>query len=1266
MGYRVTNNMMQSLLMNDMHKNLNKLLDIQQQLTTQRKYSSASQNPNAVTKGMSLDTMMTEGTQYKKNLQDAITWLKFTDSALGSINDVFQRVRELAVYAGDGALEDVDLAAIAEELKALKEEIMSYANSTIAGEYLFAGLMTSTLPFSLVNGEVVYNGNDYTLNWEFARQQTGQVSVTGSDIFPENEATYSLKGIEVPLDFEWSGRGEILEFKVGWRTVKVRIPEKWTDENIDSLADPTDYNRYRDSGELEGYSLQEIADLINNSTEMGDVGKLLKASVVTDADRGVQYLVIKSHTGESVQLTSWPETDLPALSQGVMGAAYGPIGRTAAVDGTLSFRFGLNTVYDVDVEAGDSLADIAQKLNDLPDGKLWASYKNDGANEWIDIVARETGDQFTLETTGGAVSLFAPQMVTASSQESSGTHSATTNAYSAAYDFSALSGGSLVIRQGNQTYTINTSAGNTLGDIAGAINTDLNPPFTAKIENGALVIESQNDTAFEVTAIGGLVPLFSDGAAAKSGTKADDQGYYTLETKDIPAGFVLPGVESGLSFTYDGENYFVPLNGNEDMDDIAAALQAALDVAAAGATPAPKVTVKTDVGENGVEVQRLVVETDKQIVLSGFGGAADVIGTNTVGSEAISVNSDHTHIGFAALMGMETAVKSTELTVGENDTFDTTTDPLHIKFVSGSNSGEVFINDLQSMTLEDLAKRINGVCGSWLQAVVEIDEPDGTTPSADPLNNSQDNQEKATARLVLRTLDGEPFAIYDGPGQDGAPAADYAQLLGINTALMGESMDPNGLVTYPDAAGGSSFEESMPAILEVTVGDKVFTVKVCKNNCPTAEKVAAAIVRQVNEQYGSTLLAWDANDIKNDPNGGTFALYAVTGEPLRVVDKGYGDPRYSDFTGGVAMQLGIAAGITTSANLDYNDTYGDGLIRISTPGHTIEVPVLANDTLHSLANRIRDYAGEWLDVSFASTEVGSGPGITNNGTVNLTIAAKDGSAVTVFDIEGSVASQIGLDTGVVGTADLTKTNFPVAGDYSDDATLTITVNGASHTIDLIDTSVTPPQALVNSVEDLADLINTRFQGQDIRAEVLVTKDANGVVTGKRLALSSPKGYTFTLSGTGTIGGTAVPERFGFVSGQPSPNGDTTPFNQQTTVRTGNNVKQTNFFGVMDNLISTVEAGNVDGLSDIMLSKLDDWMANLLKNRAQVGALINRYTTTESRYTANNTSYTELYTQVVGVDLAEVITNYEMAMGIYEASLAAIARIMQPTLLDFLR
>ncbi|MDR1509557.1 MAG: flagellar hook-associated protein FlgL [Synergistaceae bacterium] len=1282
MTYRVTNSMMQSLMLNDMHTNLNKLLDIQQQLSTQRKYQYASQNPHAVTKGMNIETMMTETEQYISNLQDAVSWLKFTDDALGDMNDMFVRVRELAVNGGDGGLEDVDRAAIGEELRQLKEAFISVANSTIGGEYLFSGLKTGTIPFAVgESGDVVYNGNNYALFWEFARQQTGKVSLTGREVFPIDETTNRLKGIEVPMDFQWSGRSEILEFKVGWKTVKVRIPEDWTDEIANGLTDTSDYNRFRDPGEpLEGLSLDDIANIINSSEEMGDVSQLLKATVVKDYDRGVQYLQIQSLTGEPVRLTSWPETDPINAAQGIKGAAYGSAGRAASAAGQVSVRFGDNSLYTVDVAKGETLQDIASKLNSLPDGRVWAAYKTDGTNEWIDIAGRNPDDYYSLTTTGGAAALFATEMTTALSKKTGNEQIVSSNVFDAA--FSTIADGTLTIRQGVDTYDIPITVGSGIAAVVAAVMSAGIPGMTAS-ENpiGALEITSSGEQ-FSVTASGGLVPLYSDGVYGASNAQVNSDGKFALETKPLPLDFELDisaGTTNALEFEYDGVKYWMDLIGGisglpspASLNDVAAYLETELNnvMSGLGLTADFTVTVETGLDENGAGSQWMRIETSNgAFKLSGFGGAADILSSFIVGSMPIADNADHTHIGFAAMMQMETSLTSTEISVADTG-WDATAagNAVHLNFVSGNKHAEVFIADDAGLTLESLAARINSVCGDWLQAVVETDAPDGVSPIIDPLDNSGDNSEGATRRLVLRTIDGEPFAVYDGQGKNGVGAGSYADLLGVNTALTIENIllwdtaanspVPGG---YP-SDGAGFFDENMPAILKVTVGDREYEVKVCKNNRYTGELVAKAIVDQVNEQYGGALLAVGENTPPTAAGASTFSVYALSGEPLRVVDAAYGDPRFQEYTGGIASQLGISAGLTTSGAMTDTTTFGPGVIRISAPGHTVDVPVLAGEDLYIIANRIRDYAGSWLDVSFYDSNIKPA-----GGTVSMSLAAKDGSAVSVYDVNGDAAWNMGLDTGLVGAADLSGFNF---GTLSDDATLSITVNGATHTIDLTDNSASPPTPAVNNAEELAALINTRFQAQDIRAEVLVTKDASGNVTMKRLAIWSPKGYTFEIDGTGTDGTDNIPDAFGFAAalGNASSknHGGSGPFNQVVTHRTGNNQYDIDFFGVLDNLINTVEGGNVDGISDTMISQLDKWLSTLLKCRAQDGALTNRYDTAVYRMTSNNTNYTDLYTQTVGVDLAEAITNFQMASGIYEAGLAAIARLLQPSLLDFLR
>ena len=58
--------------------------------------------------------------------------------------------------------------------------------------------------------------------------------------------------------------------------------------------------------------------------------------------------------------------------------------------------------------------------------------------------------------------------------------------------------------------------------------------------------------------------------------------------------------------------------------------------------------------------------------------------------------------------------------------------------------------------------------------------------------------------------------------------------------------------------------------------------------------------------------------------------------------------------------------------------------------------------------------------------------------------------------------------------------------------------------------------------------------------------------------------------------------------------------------------------------------------------------------------------TVSRLDANEVDYLELLNNTEGIDLAELITELKMEESIYRASLSVGARIIQPTLVDFLR
>ncbi|MBP1931502.1 flagellar hook-associated protein FlgL [Ammoniphilus resinae] len=85
-----------------------------------------------------------------------------------------------------------------------------------------------------------------------------------------------------------------------------------------------------------------------------------------------------------------------------------------------------------------------------------------------------------------------------------------------------------------------------------------------------------------------------------------------------------------------------------------------------------------------------------------------------------------------------------------------------------------------------------------------------------------------------------------------------------------------------------------------------------------------------------------------------------------------------------------------------------------------------------------------------------------------------------------------------------------------------------------------------------------------------------------------------------------------------------------------------------------------------LDGLDQQMDNLLKERAVVGANMSRMEMMISRLDKTEVTTTKLLSDTEDVDVAQVITELTAQENVHRAALSAGSRIIQPTLVDFLR
>lgn len=104
---------------------------------------------------------------------------------------------------------------------------------------------------------------------------------------------------------------------------------------------------------------------------------------------------------------------------------------------------------------------------------------------------------------------------------------------------------------------------------------------------------------------------------------------------------------------------------------------------------------------------------------------------------------------------------------------------------------------------------------------------------------------------------------------------------------------------------------------------------------------------------------------------------------------------------------------------------------------------------------------------------------------------------------------------------------------------------------------------------------------------------------------------------------------------------------------------------LENLYTNLTNGNSAAISTNDISAIDDALNINIRNRAEIGAKVNRLDLTVNRLEDEKLHSQELLSKNEDVDIAEVITELKMQESVYRASLAVGARIMQPTLVDFL-
>ncbi len=187
---RISTGMLFDHGVNTINRQWSTLLHLQQQVATGRRVLTPADDPVGAARALEVEQSKNVNAQFATNQQNAKAALGLEEAQLTSISELFARIKELTVQAGNAALAAGDRQSIAHELRARYDELLGLANAADGqGQYLFSGYMGATKPFGgtvdflNAGNEILYAGDDGQRKLQVAATRHLEISDSGRDVF---------------------------------------------------------------------------------------------------------------------------------------------------------------------------------------------------------------------------------------------------------------------------------------------------------------------------------------------------------------------------------------------------------------------------------------------------------------------------------------------------------------------------------------------------------------------------------------------------------------------------------------------------------------------------------------------------------------------------------------------------------------------------------------------------------------------------------------------------------------------------------------------------------------------------------------------------------------------------------------------------------------------------------------------------------------------------------------------------------------------------
>jgi flagellar hook-associated protein 3 FlgL len=173
-------------LLNDIANTEQQIQTDEQQIATGQTVNEPSDDPSAA--GVLVQNAFQTGQadQFERSIGSIQGEMQNADSALNSVVTSLQQAITLGTEGANGTVNSADRQAIAVQVQGIQSQLLSLANLTYQGSYVFGGTASQTAPYVLNPSSpsgVTYQGNSGTNTVTLGNDFSLQINLPGSQLF---------------------------------------------------------------------------------------------------------------------------------------------------------------------------------------------------------------------------------------------------------------------------------------------------------------------------------------------------------------------------------------------------------------------------------------------------------------------------------------------------------------------------------------------------------------------------------------------------------------------------------------------------------------------------------------------------------------------------------------------------------------------------------------------------------------------------------------------------------------------------------------------------------------------------------------------------------------------------------------------------------------------------------------------------------------------------------------------------------------------------